>query len=82
MDAIVVNCLVGRGIVDVEGFGGMQVSRSRYALVEQNGKVHPGLLAQGIAVATLYGLPWMGSIFGGMLISRKLVAEIIIQQLE
>ncbi|MCK4937184.1 MAG: hypothetical protein KAR85_01100 [Methanosarcinales archaeon] len=68
-DAIIVNCLVERGVVDVNGFGGMWFSHSEDALVEHNGEVYSGLHATGMAVAPLHGLFRMGSTFGGMLIS-------------
>jgi ribulose 1,5-bisphosphate synthetase/thiazole synthase len=43
-DAVVVNCLVERGLVDIRGFGGIWVSRSEDALVEHTGEVYPGCL--------------------------------------
>jgi len=50
-------------------------------IVEKTGRVAPGLYAIGMAVAKLYGIPRMGPIFGGMLLSGKKVAEIIAKDL-
>lgn len=51
-------------------------------VVENTGKVLPGLYVAGMAAATLHGTPRMGPIFGGMLISGKKVAEVITSDLE
>ena len=51
-------------------------------VVKNTGKVVPGLYATGMAVAALYGTPRMGPIFGGMLLSGKKVAEIILSDIK
>ncbi|MDI9641938.1 MAG: sulfide-dependent adenosine diphosphate thiazole synthase [Archaeoglobales archaeon] len=50
-------------------------------IVEKTGKVVEGLYVAGMAVASVYNLPRMGPIFGGMLRSGKRVAEIIANDL-
>ena len=45
-------------------------------LVAKTTEVYPGLLATGMAVNAVFGLPRMGPIFGGMLLSGKNVAEL------
>lgn len=50
---------------------------SEKLVVEYTGKVAPGLYAAGMAVCAVHGLPRMGPIFGGMLMSGRKVAEII-----
>lgn len=50
-------------------------------VVENTGKVAPGLYAAGMAVCEVKGLPRMGPIFGAMVLSGKKVAEEIIRDL-
>ncbi|AIY89202.1 sulfide-dependent adenosine diphosphate thiazole synthase [Geoglobus acetivorans] len=55
---------------------------SEKLVVEKTGKVADGLYAAGMAVAAVHGLPRMGPIFGGMLMSGKKVAEQIMFDLK
>lgn len=65
----------------------MKGERSAYAeeaerlVVEFTGQVAPGLYVTGMAVAAVHGLPRMGPIFGGMLLSGKKLAEILVKDL-
>jgi thiamine thiazole synthase len=50
---------------------------SEKLVIDYTGKVAEGLYVTGIAVCEVFGLPRMGPIFGGMLMSGKKIAEII-----
>ncbi len=65
-----------------KGAGPMDAARGEELVVKYTGRVMPGLYATGMAVAELHGLPRMGPIFSGMLLSGKKVAEIIIRDLK
>ncbi|RLE56313.1 MAG: ribose 1,5-bisphosphate isomerase [Thermoprotei archaeon] len=68
--------------LELKGFSSMNVPVAEKLVVEYTGRVCPGLYVTGMAVATLYGLPRMGPIFGGMLLSGRKVAEVIIEDLQ
>lgn len=81
-DAVVVKSLEERGLVDIQGFGGMWVEKSEDAIVEHTKEIFPGLYVTGMSVATAYGQPRMGPTFGGILLSGEKVAELIIEKLK
>ena len=58
-----------------EGF--MDLEQAGLDVVEKTGEVYPGLYAAGMSVCSIFNLPRMGPIFGGMLKSGKKVAELI-----
>jgi len=50
-------------------------------LVENTREVYPGLIVAGMAANAVYGSPRMGAIFGGMLLSGKKAAELVLRDL-
>jgi len=59
----------------VEGF--MDVESAEAGVVEKAGEIYPGLYVTGMSVCSVFNLPRMGPIFGGMLKSGKKIAELI-----
>lgn len=89
-DAAVVQTLRKRGFLSIpEGprpdgtvFGEdpMDVEAGERFVVEKAGEIYPGLYVAGMSVCTCYGGPRMGPIFGGMLLSGRKVAEMILSR--
>ena len=50
-------------------------------IVENSKEVYPGLYVAGMAANSVFGAPRMGPIFGGMLLSGKRVAELLLKRL-
>ncbi len=53
----------------------------QFTVVNTN-EVYPGLFVTGMAANNAYGGPRMGPIFGGMLLSGKKAADMIIERLK
>ncbi len=66
------------GELKVKGEKSMNASAGESTVVENTSEVYPGLYVAGMAANAVYGAPRMGPIFGGMLLSGKKVAEMIL----
>jgi len=51
-------------------------------IAAQTGEVFPGLLVSGMVVNAVFGLPRMGPIFGGMLLSGRRAAELAVKKVD
>ncbi|HID43525.1 MAG TPA: thiazole biosynthesis protein [Archaeoglobaceae archaeon] len=70
----------GKFVLDGEKYMNAEVGER--GVIEKASEVYPGLYVTGMSVAAVYGLPRMGPIFGGMLLSGKRVAELVARNLE
>lgn len=81
-EAVVLNCLARRGIVEIKGEDTMNAQVGEQGVVDGTKEVYPGLIVTGMACAQFFGTSRMGPIFGGMLLSGKKAAQIAMQKLE
>lgn len=84
-DAEVVSILarkVPEFAIQTPGEKSMWAPEAERLTVEKTGEVCSGLYLAGMAVAAVHQTPRMGPIFGGMMLSGKKVAELIIKKLK
>lgn len=67
---------------DVVGEMSLWAEKGEQFTLSNTGEVFPGLYVAGMAANNAFGGPRMGPIFGGMLLSGKKVAEILIAELK
>jgi len=82
-DAVAVEQLRRRGLLNpglARGEAPMDASAGESFVVERVAEVYPGLWVTGMSVCATFGGPRMGPIFGGMLLSGKRVAEMILSR--
>lgn len=65
---------------EVIGERSLDVTEGEYQVVEGTKEIYPGLYVCGMASSAVGGTPRMGPIFGGMLLSGRKVAEMIIER--
>jgi thiamine thiazole synthase len=66
---------------DLEKEKSMNAEIGEKAVVENTREVYPGLFVAGMCANAVYGSQRMGPIFGGMLLSGKKAAELILKKL-
>jgi len=66
---------------EIEGEKSMWAEKSETLVIENTREVYPRLYVVGMAANAVFGAPRMGPIFGGMLLSGKKAAELILERL-
>lgn len=66
----------------VIGEGSLDIDAAEPATVVNTKEIYPGLFVSGMAANGVSGSPRMGPIFGGMLLSGRKAAELIIEKIE
>lgn len=64
----------------VAGEASLDVREGEQRVVEDTGEIYPNLYVCGMAATAVSGAPRMGPIFGGMLMSGKKVADLILKR--
>ncbi|MBD3367536.1 MAG: thiazole biosynthesis protein [Candidatus Eisenbacteria bacterium] len=59
----------------------MWAEKGERSVVENTGEIYPGLYVAGMAAAAVHGSCRMGPIFGGMLLSGRKVAKLVLDEL-
>lgn len=80
-EAVVCNCLAKRGILQLKGEEPMNAQLGEQGVIDGTKEVYPGLIVTGMAAAQFHGTCRMGPIFGGMLISGKVAAQIAMEKI-
>ena len=65
----------------VEGEKSMWAEVAERLTIENTKEIYPNLYVCGMAANAVFGAPRMGPIFGGMLLSGKKAAEVILKKL-
>ncbi|MFO8058851.1 MAG: sulfide-dependent adenosine diphosphate thiazole synthase [bacterium] len=65
----------------MKGQGPMEAQSAENFVVDNTRQVFPGLFLAGMSVAAVHGGPRMGPIFGGMILSGKKAADMILEEL-
>jgi thiazole biosynthesis enzyme len=73
------NLLAPQLVSGMSGEGPMDATAGEAFVVERVATIFPGLWVTGMAVCSTFGGPRMGPIFGGMLLSGKKVADLILE---
>jgi len=64
----------------IMGEQSMWAEKGERLIVDYTQEDYPGLFFAGMSVCAVYGLPRMGAIFGGMLLSGKKAAQLILRK--
>jgi ribulose 1,5-bisphosphate synthetase/thiazole synthase len=65
----------------IEGEKSLWANAAEASTLENTGEVYPGLFVAGMSANATFGSYRMGPIFGGMLLSGKKVADLVVQNL-